>query len=219
MPHHPKGHSMTKKLEKLPKQKIEEKGDKKFSAIKKPIKKIKDPNTSTRNYNAATGMTHEFIQDDAGNYVTPGYDFKKADQYKANAIKKYGSLEASRKAYASPPPRAGGPSRGPQMKYNAAPQMEHSPLEGHCGPVKMESNKQEKYNLLHDNPVAKHGSWMSKHSKSAFQMGHSPAEMGHESPAKNLGHGMDEMSAEKGAHREYHLKQRMSKKSKDSINK
>lgn len=41
----------------------------------------------------------------------------------------------------------------------------------------------------------------------------------HGSPAKNLGHGMDEMSAEKGAHREYHLKQRMSKKSKDSINK
>ena len=45
----------------------------------------------------------------------------------------------------------------------------------------MESNKQEKYNLMHDNPVAKHasgGSWMSKHSKSAFQMGHdSPAEM------------------------------------------
>jgi hypothetical protein len=52
----------------------------------------------------------------------------------------------------------------------------------------MESNKQEKYNLMHDNPVAKHasgGSWMSKHSKSAFQMGHSPAEMGHDSPAKN----------------------------------
>lgn len=48
-------------------------------------------------------------------------------------------------------------------------------------PVKMESAKQEKYNLMHDNPVAKHasgGSWMSKHSKSAFQMGH-------DSPAKN----------------------------------
>ncbi len=59
---------------------------------------------------------------------------------------------------------------------------------GHCskGPH-MESNKQEKYNLMHDNPVAKHasgGSWMSKHSKSAFQMGHSPAEMGHDSPAQ-----------------------------------
>jgi hypothetical protein len=55
-------------------------------------------------------------------------------------------------------------------------------------PNKMESKKQEKYNLMHDNPVAKHasgGSWMSKHSKSAFQMGHSPAEMGHDSPAKN----------------------------------
>lgn len=44
----------------------------------------------------------------------------------------------------------------------------------------MESKKQEKYNLMHDNPVAKHasgGSWMSKHSKSAFQMGYGPLEM------------------------------------------
>ena len=59
---------------------------------------------------------------------------------------------------------------------------------GHCtgSPNKMESAKQEKYNLLHDNPVAKHASWMSKHSKSALHMGHSPAEMGHESPAKNI---------------------------------
>jgi len=88
-------------------------------------------------------------------------------------------------------------------------------------PTQMESAKQERKNLLDINPIAKHasGSWMSKHSKSAFQMGHSPAEMGHESPAKNLGHGMDDMNPEKGAHREYHLKQRMSKKSKDSINK
>ena len=57
-------------------------------------------------------------------------------------------------------------------------------------PNKMESKKQEKYNLMHDNPVAKHasgGSWMSKHSKSAFKMGHSPAEMGHGSPAEMHG--------------------------------
>ena len=85
---------------------------------------------------------------------------------------------------------------GPNMVYGKGPHME--------------SNKQEKYNLMHDNPVAKHASWMSKHSQSAFQMGH-------ESPAKNLGHGMDDMSPEKGAHRKYHLKQRMSKKSKDSV--
>ena len=75
--------------------------NKKFLAIKRPIEKIKDPNTFTKTYNAATGVTHEQIKDDAGNYVTPGYDPKKADQYKANAIKKYGSLEASRKAYAN----------------------------------------------------------------------------------------------------------------------
>jgi hypothetical protein len=52
----------------------------------------------------------------------------------------------------------------------------------------MESNKQERKNLLDINPIAKHasgGSWMSKHSKSAFQMGYSPAEMGYDSPAKN----------------------------------
>ena len=136
---------------------------------------------------------------------------------------------------------------------DSAMKMGHSPM-------KKESAKQEKYNLIHDNPVAKHasgGSWMSKHSKSAFQMGHdSPAKKhgamkgdqsktrsdyenykgtdkgyhgttgsshgdqsvskaDYTSPATNLGHGMDKMSAEKGAHREYHLKQRLSKKSKD----
>ena len=43
------------------------------------------------------------------------------------------------------------------MPYGKSPnKMGHSPAE-------MESAKQEKYNLLHDNPVAKHasGSWMS----------------------------------------------------------
>ena len=65
--------------------------------------------------------------------------------------------------------------------------MNYSPNKMGHSPAEMESAKQEKYNLLHDNPVAKHGSWMSKHSKSAFQMGHSPAEMGHDSPAKKEG--------------------------------
>lgn len=59
----------------------------------------KDPDKFTRNYNAATGMTHEFIQDDGGNSVTPGYDFSKASSYKKNAIKKHGSLKASRAYY------------------------------------------------------------------------------------------------------------------------
>jgi len=35
-------------------------------------------------------------------------------------------------------------------------------------PVKMESAKQEKHNLMYDNPIAKDASWMSKHSKSHF---------------------------------------------------
>ena len=77
------------------------KSGKAYSKELKPVKKKNDPNKFTRNYNAATGITHEFMQDDGGNSVTPGYDFKKADQYKANAIKKYGSLEAARKAYSS----------------------------------------------------------------------------------------------------------------------
>ena len=50
--------------------------------------------------------------------------------------------------------------------------MDHSPAE--MSPYKMESAKQEKYNLMHDNPVAKHASgtsWMSKH---AHKMGGSP---------------------------------------------
>jgi hypothetical protein len=54
----------------------------------------------------------------------------------------------------------------------------------------MESNKQEKYNLMHDNPVAKHasgGSWMSKHSKSALNMGHEG------SPAKHKATGHAEL--------------------------
>ena len=62
---------------------------------------------------------------------------------------------------------------------------------GHCkGGPHMESAKQERKNLLDINPIAKHASgasWMSKHSKSAFKMGHSPAEMGHDSPAKKEG--------------------------------
>jgi len=60
----------------------------------------------------------------------------------------------------------------------------------------MESVKQERSNLLHDNPVAKDASggrpWIAKHFKStmgsAAKMGHeSPNEMGHESP-NEMGH-------------------------------
>ena len=49
---------------------------------------------------------------------------------------------------------------------------------------------QEKKDLIGDMPitrVASGGSWMSKHSKSALHMGHSPAEMGHDSPAEMHG--------------------------------
>ena len=67
-----------------------------------------------------------------------------------------------------------------------------NPIE--MSPYKIESAGQEKYNLMHDNPVAKHASWMSKHSQSAFQMGHSPAEMGHKgSPAEHKAKGHEKL--------------------------
>ncbi len=54
-------------------------------------------------------------------------------------------------------------------------------------PYKMESAKQERKDLLKDNPVAKDASggrsWMSKHSRSSM----SPAKMGHDSAMK-MGH-------------------------------
>jgi len=69
-------------------------------------------------------------------------------------------------------------------------------------PTQMESAKQERKNLLDINPIAKHasGSWMSKHSKSAFQMGHSPVEMGHDSPAKHKGSGYGTKHEEEVSH-------------------
>tara|TARA_R100000655_G_scaffold166_1_gene820 strand:+ start:4703 stop:5041 length:339 start_codon:yes stop_codon:yes gene_type:complete len=83
-----------------------------------------------------------------------------------------------------------GKKGGPKMKYGTVLEMGHSPTEmspykmGHDSPAqnhhygmrKGESIKQEKYNLMHDDPVAKDASggrdmsWMSKHSKSAMMM-------------------------------------------------
>ena len=62
---------------------------KRFTKTLTDKKKERDPNTSTRTYNAATGLT---IDQD------PTYDYNKREIYKANAINKYGSLEAVRKA-------------------------------------------------------------------------------------------------------------------------
>ena len=65
----------------------------------------------------------------------------------------------------------------------------------HYGKRKGESVKQERKNLLTDNPVAKDASggrpWIAKHFKSNLNMNHSPAEMGH-SPAE-MGHSPAEM--------------------------
>ena len=62
----------------------------------------------------------------------------------------------------------------------------------------MESNKQEKYDLMHDNPVAKDasggrdGSWMSKHSQSRMGGG-SPL---HKTPRKTFGERVEEDNRE-----------------------
>tara|TARA_R100001163_G_scaffold29431_1_gene23464 strand:+ start:1978 stop:2298 length:321 start_codon:yes stop_codon:yes gene_type:complete len=69
----------------------------------------------------------------------------------------------------------------------------------HKGP-KMESAKQEKYNLMHDNPVAKDASggrsWMSKHAtpfsmgygESGLKANHSAMEMNHGDSAMEMNH-------------------------------
>jgi len=78
--------------------------------------------------------------------------------------------------------------------------MGHSPAEMGHSPMENQNKgyaKQERKDLMQDMPIVKDAmggrSWMSKHSKSALHMGHSPAEMGHESPAKMHGgdHGDD----------------------------
>ena len=68
----------------------------------------------------------------------------------------------------------------------------------------MESNKQEKYDLLHDNPVAKDasggrdGSWMSKHA--------TQSKLGAASPLHTEGHGGKE------GHGHYKMEKKLVKK-------
>ena len=64
--------------------------------------------------------------------------------------------------------------------------MGHSPTEMGHSPMENQNKgyaKQERKDLMQDMPIVKDAmggrSWMSKHSKSALRMGHSPAEMGH----------------------------------------
>ena len=58
---------------------------------------------------------------------------------------------------------------------------------GHKSAMKMESAKQERKNLMDDNPVARTAAgnrpWIAKHYKSGMNYG-SAMKMGHESPAK-----------------------------------
>ena len=70
-------------------------------------------------------------------------------------------------------------SKGPHMSYSPNKM-------GHESPAKNQNKgyaKQERKDLMQDMPIVKDAmggrSWMSKHSKSALRMGHSPAEMGH----------------------------------------
>ena len=103
-----------------------------------------------------------------------------------------------------------GKKGGPEMKYGKGPHMGHSPAEmghspaemghspaqnHHYGKRKGESVKQERKDLMKDNPVARTAAgqrpWIAKHFKSSLNMNHSPAEMGH-SPAE-MGHSPAEM--------------------------
>ncbi len=59
---------------------------------------------------------------------------------------------------------------GYDYKFPGAKYVTETPIKK----TNMESNKQEKKNLLKDNPIASHGSWISKHSIAAG----SPVHMG-----------------------------------------
>jgi len=52
---------------------------------------------------------------------------------------------------------------GYDYKFPGAKYVTETPIKK----TNMESNKQEKKNLLNDNPIASHGSWISKHSIAA----------------------------------------------------
>lgn len=80
------------------------------------------------------------------------------------------------------------PSSGLNMGHSPAEmspyKMGHSPAEMGHSPMENQNKgyaKQERKDLMQDMPIVKDAmggrSWMSKHSKSAFQMGHSPAKM------------------------------------------
>ena len=76
------------------------------------------------------------------------------------------------------------------MPYDSSNKMKGMPMKGmpmHSGAPHMESAKQERKNLMDDNPVARTAAgdrpWIAKHYKSGMNYG-SAMKMGHESPAK-----------------------------------
>ena len=77
------------------------------------------------------------------------------------------------------------------MPYDSSNNMKPMGPSMHKGGPHMESAKQERSNLLHDNPVARDASggrpWIAKHFKSSM----SPLKEGHEggSPMSDKGHG------------------------------
>lgn len=128
---------------------------------------------------------------------------KKQERIKRRLDRRQGKVDESRATFGTNDPDLGkfdrrlrrlqrtvnqAEEQGMDVSYDTTNASGEGTVKTIKGPFKMESNKQEKYNLLHDNPVAKHasgGSWMSKHSNSAFQMGHSPLEKhkaGHTEP-------------------------------------
>ena len=73
---------------------------------------------------------------------------------------------------------------GPHMSYSPNKMGHESPTEMGYSPMENQNKgyaKQKRKDLMQDMPIVKDAmggrSWMSKHSRSAFQMGHSPAKM------------------------------------------
>ena len=126
----------------------------------------------------------------------PNMESPKQKRIKKRLDKRQAKVDESRATFGSKDPHLGkfdrrlnrlrrtvnqAENQGMNVSYDATDasgEGRKSSINMNYSPAKMESAKQEKYNLMHDMPVVKHASWMSKHSKSALHMGHK------DSPAK-----------------------------------
>ncbi len=176
MPHHPKVHSMTKKLGKLPKQKIKTTAKKYGKKIIAVPKQEMGAQILAEKLTKTTARKFQEPLQEMGHSMTKKLE-KLPKQKIIESAKKQGKeiiQEAMQSISGGVAERAAeklGRKNPIDMKYGKGPHMGHSPAEmGHSpaemghSPAEMESAKQERKNLLQDNPVAKHASWLSKHA-------------------------------------------------------